>query len=196
MLEEGDIIAAVNGTAVNSIDELRARLSGSIPEYMHPAAIRSMDRLPTFTNGKLDRNALPAPEFGSGGSDGATGDARRRPRDHVEETIAEIWTKLLGTEDIDIDEDFFALGGTSLLVGRLALQLAAELRVTVNLAELLSARTVGAIAALLDDRARAAQLGAAAARRVRLTFALDVVIPQQLALLRAVAGRPRPLTRS
>ena len=52
------------------------------------------------------------------------------------------------------------------------------------------------IAALLDDRARAAQLGAAAARRVRLTFALDVVIPQQLALLRAVAGRPRPLTRS
>ncbi|MFA7504732.1 MAG: amino acid adenylation domain-containing protein [Burkholderiaceae bacterium] len=139
-------LAAYIEPADISLEALRAELATSLPEYMHPAAIRAMDRLPTFTNGKLDRNALPAPEFGSGGSDGTDGEARRRPRDHVEETIAGIWTTLLGIEDIDIDEDFFALGGNSLIAARVVARISSALETDLKLTVLFEAPTIATLA--------------------------------------------------
>lgn len=107
---------------------------------MHPAAIRVMDRLPTFTNGKLDRKALPAPEFGRADR------ARKAPRNAVEKTIADVWSALLGIDEIDIEDDFFALGGNSLIAARAVARISSALGIDLKLSALFEAPTVAELA--------------------------------------------------
>ncbi|MFD5028671.1 amino acid adenylation domain-containing protein, partial [Streptomyces sp. NPDC058373] len=89
---------------------LRASLSAALPEYMVPAAFVALDRMPLTTNGKLDRRALPAPEYGGGS-------AYVAPGTPTEEAVAEIWAEVLGLEpdQVSAEEDFFSLGGNSVL---------------------------------------------------------------------------------
>jgi amino acid adenylation domain-containing protein len=98
---------------------LRARLGMSLPDYMLPAAYVLLDSLPLTANGKLDRQALPAPE----------GDAFNRqtyeaPAGEIELVLAQIWSELLGVERVGRHDSFFELGGHSLL----AVQLLEHLR--------------------------------------------------------------------
>jgi amino acid adenylation domain-containing protein len=134
-------------------DATPAELSGfaasRLPGYMVPGAIVVLPALPMTPNGKVDRAALPAPGRAAAGL-AEVAAAQRTP---TEGALAGIVARLLGGVQVGADDDFFALGGTSLLVGRLAAQIAAELRVTVSLADLLRARTVAAIAAIVDERA-------------------------------------------
>ncbi len=98
--------------------ELRQALKERLPEYMVPSAFVFLDRLPLTPNGKVDRRALLAsdalPE-----SDGPFAE----PRTPIEEQLAEIWVDLLGVERVGIYDDFFALGGNSLLAIRLFTQI-------------------------------------------------------------------------
>jgi amino acid adenylation domain-containing protein len=92
-------------------EELHAFLAESLPDYMIPSAIVSLDALPLTASGKVDRLALPDPE---------SLDADREasyvaPRNDVEEEIARIWSELLGVEPVGVFDDFFELGGHSLL---------------------------------------------------------------------------------
>ncbi|MFJ9034765.1 amino acid adenylation domain-containing protein, partial [Streptomyces sp. NPDC102274] len=87
---------------------LRRTLGDALPDYMVPAAFVALERLPLTTNGKLDRRALPAPEYGSRA-------AYVAPRTPTEEAVAEIWAEVLGLERTGIEEDFFSLGGNSVL---------------------------------------------------------------------------------
>jgi len=131
-----------------------------------------MDALPLNANGKLDRRALPAPEVVS------TGEAAA-PRDAVEERVAEVWREVLGLERIGIHDNFFDLGGTSLMLYRVysrVRDLRADLRVvdlfrytTVEeLARHLSAAAaLAAGAAHLDESRTRAEERRAARRRVR-----------------------------
>ncbi|WP_371876471.1 non-ribosomal peptide synthetase [Pseudoduganella chitinolytica] len=90
---------------------LRARLAGRLPDYMVPAAFVPLAALPLTANGKLDRKALPAPE-----GQGLAHQAYEAPQGEVEQTIAALWAQLLGVERVGRHDNFFDLGGYSLMV--------------------------------------------------------------------------------
>ncbi|UPK01077.1 non-ribosomal peptide synthetase [Bradyrhizobium sp. 170] len=102
-LDGGDFAAAMRG-------HLRARL----PEYMVPSAFVRLDTLPLTPNGKVDRQALAAPE-----DDAFVRRGYETPEGEIEETVAKIWTELLGVDRIGRNDHFFELGGHSLLAVRL-----------------------------------------------------------------------------
>ncbi|MGQ0752218.1 MAG: amino acid adenylation domain-containing protein [Betaproteobacteria bacterium] len=92
------------------VNELRALIRKTMPEYMVPAHFVILDSLPLTENGKVDRSALPAPA-----KDAISAAAYVAPRSATEKTIADIWSAVLGVEHIGIDDNFFELGGDSIL---------------------------------------------------------------------------------
>ncbi|MCI4061476.1 amino acid adenylation domain-containing protein [Micromonospora sp. R77] len=88
------------------ITELRAFIAGRIPAHLVPAAFVVLDRLPLSANGKLDRGALPEPEF--------TPRAHRPPATPEERVLADAFAEVLGLSEIGVDDDFFTLGGDSI----------------------------------------------------------------------------------
>jgi amino acid adenylation domain-containing protein len=90
---------------------LRARLSEKLPEYMLPAAFVPLPALPLTPNGKLDRKALPAPD-----GQGLAQQAYAAPQGEIEQMIAALWSELLGVERVGRHDNFFDLGGYSLMV--------------------------------------------------------------------------------
>ena len=94
------------------VTALRAHLTGRLPVHMVPAALVEIDRVPLTHNGKVDRDALPAPRFGRSGA------AYVAPRDATERVLAEIWAEVLGEDGAGVNDDFFAAGGDSLLAVR------------------------------------------------------------------------------
>ncbi|MFD3455113.1 non-ribosomal peptide synthase/polyketide synthase [Streptomyces sp. NPDC058691] len=100
---------------------LRAHAAATLPEYMVPAAVVVLDRLPLLSNGKLNRKALPAPDF-------TTGTGGRKPASDTERTLCGIVAEVLGlpAEAVGTDDDFFALGGDSIV----AMQFVSRARAT------------------------------------------------------------------
>jgi amino acid adenylation domain-containing protein len=98
-----------------STSELRTFLATRLPAYMVPSAFVMLDALPLSANGKVDRQALPAPEDGWRAVD----DAPVAPSTPIEEVLTSIWGELLDVEQVGIHDDFFELGGHSLLAIRL-----------------------------------------------------------------------------
>ncbi|HCI2778110.1 TPA: non-ribosomal peptide synthase/polyketide synthase [Pseudomonas aeruginosa] len=90
-------------------EALAAHLATSLPEYMVPAQWLALERMPLSPNGKLDRKALPAPEVSVAQA------GYSAPRTAVERTLAEIWQDLLGVERVGLDDNFFSLGGDSIV---------------------------------------------------------------------------------
>ncbi|MFD9904362.1 amino acid adenylation domain-containing protein [Streptomyces sp. NPDC059063] len=116
------------------VEELRTHVARSLPEYMVPAAFLLIDELPLTANGKLDAAALPAPEF--------RGTAYRAPRSSQEEVLAGLFAQVLGVEKVGIDDDFFALGGNSLLVTQLTGLIADKLGVRVPIRAVFDRHTI------------------------------------------------------
>jgi len=147
---------------------LRAHLLRRLPEYMVPAAFVPMETLPLTPNGKLDRRALPAPAAAGAG-------AGLRPATGLEARIAGVWRELLGVDGVGAEDNFFDLGGHSLLLVRLQAKLASDLGHDVPVVELFQYPTVRSLAARLQGRAgtdgveageqRAAERDAAGTRR-------------------------------
>ncbi|MDQ3258528.1 MAG: amino acid adenylation domain-containing protein, partial [Acidobacteriota bacterium] len=106
-----EIVAYVVPAAEVSVTALRNHLAQALPSYMAPSAFVMLKALPMTPNGKVDRRALPEP-------DGARPEVETTfvaPRTAVEESLAKIWTEVLGVERVGINDNFFELGGHSLL---------------------------------------------------------------------------------
>ncbi|MGP3954202.1 non-ribosomal peptide synthase/polyketide synthase, partial [Streptomyces sp. 7N604] len=131
LVPEGDVDPAA----------LRDYVAERLPDYMVPAVVMTLDALPITVNGKLDRAALPAPDFG-----GATG---RGPATPAEEIVAGLFGEVLGLDWVDTEASFFELGGDSLLAMRLIARLRAVLDTGVRIGELFAAPTVAGVARLV-----------------------------------------------
>ncbi|MFD8824571.1 amino acid adenylation domain-containing protein [Streptomyces sp. NPDC059605] len=135
-------------------EDLRGRLRRELPDFMVPSAFVALERLPLTPNGKVDRRELPAPEPRASGAGGPA------PRTPVERTIAEAWSRVLGTEVTGADDNFFELGGHSLLATQVTSRLRDALGVEVPVRELFASPTVAALAAAVAELAAHGTAGA------------------------------------
>jgi pristinamycin I synthase-3/4 len=127
------------------IKELRKFVGEQLPEYMAPAAIVVMDRLPLTSNGKLDRKALPTPDVASAA-------CYRAPQKPQEKILCELCAEVLKLERVGIDDDFFELGGHSLLVTQLMSRIRATLGVELDIRTLFEFPTMKALAEVIEEK--------------------------------------------
>ncbi|MFU8872797.1 amino acid adenylation domain-containing protein [Micromonospora sp. SL4-19] len=123
----------------------RAYLAERLPDYLVPAAFVVVDALPLTPSGKVDRRALPAPDPAALPS----GTSYVAPDSALTTVIVEVWSDVLGMPKVGLDDDFFALGGHSLVATRVTARLREALDVEVPLALLFDHSTVGGLAAAL-----------------------------------------------
>jgi len=124
--------------------ELRAFLAGSLPEPLVPSELLFLDALPLTPHGKVDRRALPAPT-GQPGQPGGGAD-HVPPRDEAERAVAAIWREALGIEKVGAHDNFFDLGGHSLVLARVHVLLKERLGREVSMVDLFRYPTVAALA--------------------------------------------------
>ncbi|QIS03832.1 amino acid adenylation domain-containing protein [Nocardia brasiliensis] len=159
----GYVVAAVDRLDAAAV---RAFVAGRLPDYMVPAAVVVLDRVPLTANGKLDRAALPVPEL-------VSAMPYRAPRSAREQALAELFGEVLGRDRVGVDDSFFELGGHSLLATRLISRIRVVLGVEVPIRAVFDAPTVARLVTRLDPAARVRPALAARTRPavVPLSFA-------------------------
>ncbi len=159
-----------------SSTELRDHLKRSLPDYMIPAAFVGLDALPLTSSGKVDRRGLPAPKE-QPRSEGAY----LAPRNGLEKTIAEIWRELLHVEQVGIHDNFFDLGGHSLLIVQAHRRLRGITDKDLSVADLFRFSTISALAEHLsrDSRDEDAQVQVVVQRSVRRAQARKAAMMQR-----------------
>ncbi len=165
------------------VSELRAFLKERLPDYMVPSHFVPLDALPLSPSGKVDRRALPPPATMRpvGGA--------AKPRNEMERIIAQIWQEALGLDQVGIHDNFFDLGGHSLLMARIHAELRAKVAPDLPMVELFRHPTVSALAQHLSqapNSQRVLRLSQDRAERQKRALA------QRRRQMQAVArGRPR-----
>nr|WP_280116062.1 non-ribosomal peptide synthetase [Micromonospora orduensis] len=142
------LIALVVADEALLIRELRSYASEVMPDYMVPSAFTTISKIPADDHGKRDAREL---------LELAQQELRRRseavsPRDDVERYLVEVWEELLGAEKVGVHDDFFALGGNSLLAFRLRRRISSDLSTTITAQEVLTVTVLGELADLLKQR--------------------------------------------
>jgi amino acid adenylation domain-containing protein len=125
------------------IGDLRAHLAERLPDYMAPSSFVLLSALPRTPNGKIDRQALPAP------ADAEDTELFVAPRTPVEAALAGIWAELLGVEEIGVNNSFFELGGHSLMAMQMLSRLRATFQVELPLIIVFQAPTIAQLAQAL-----------------------------------------------
>jgi amino acid adenylation domain-containing protein len=133
--ESGAVVAA-----------LRAHVRDRLPQYMLPSAFVVLDRLPVLPSGKLDRKSLPDPQA-------PVSTSRREPRNPVERMLCEMFAEVLGLPRVGPDDDFFALGGHSLMATRLILWIRNALGAELDVRAVFDVSTPAGLADLLPGAA-------------------------------------------
>jgi amino acid adenylation domain-containing protein len=133
---------------IPSVEELRGWVGARLPQYMVPAVFMELMALPLNRNGKVDRAVLPSvdgvrPELEGGYA---------APAGPVQEALAGIWTELLGLDEVGVDEDFFELGGSSLLATRAVSRIRDTLGVEVRLATMFDEPTIEGLARVIEEQ--------------------------------------------
>jgi natural product biosynthesis luciferase-like monooxygenase protein len=151
------------GAAPPDAEELRRLARQRLPDYMVPSAVVALPAMPMTPNGKLDRKALPA----LGAEAARPARSFTAARNDVERGIAAIWASVLGVPEVGIDDNFFDLGGHSLLLAQIHAQVRARFRSDLPLVKLIEHPTVGALARYLSEAAPAASATQLAQDRAR-----------------------------
>ncbi|WP_455926425.1 amino acid adenylation domain-containing protein, partial [Pseudomonas putida] len=140
-------VVAAHGAPL-SLDSLKTALRQQVPEYMVPAHLMQLDRLPLNLNGKLDRKVLPEPQ-GQGADFVA-------PQDGIESRVASIWQQVLGVSRVGRQDDFFDLGGHSLLATQVVSRIKRDLKLECPLRTLFEASRLDEFTRRLADQGIAA----------------------------------------
>ncbi|GAB3738549.1 hypothetical protein GCM10027598_66970 [Amycolatopsis oliviviridis] len=143
-VREDRLIAYVTPGDIDT-QAVRAHLASRMPQYMVPAAVVALDVLPLTAHGKIDRRALPDPDF-------VTGTPAREPATETERVLCELFAGVLGLDQVGVDDSFFDLGGDSIL----SMQLAARARrsgLTFSAADVFDGKTPERIARLAEESA-------------------------------------------
>jgi amino acid adenylation domain-containing protein len=130
-----------------TVSELRRHLASVLPDYMMPSFFVPMESLPQAPNGKVDRRALPPPPESRPPLDLAY----LAPRTEVEQTLADIWSDVLGVSPVGVQDDFLELGGDSLLATQIAARMRGAFQVELPLPILFQASTVAALARAIEQ---------------------------------------------
>jgi len=136
----GYLVAAGDATPDPAV--LRAHLAATLPEHMVPATLTVLDHMPLTQAGKVDRAALPSP-------DRLAAPASVAPGTETELILAAIWADVLGVDEIGVHDDFFTLGGDSILSIRIGAR-AREVGIPVTVRQVFEHRTVAALAAAVE----------------------------------------------
>ncbi|HEY1348409.1 MAG TPA: amino acid adenylation domain-containing protein, partial [Ktedonobacteraceae bacterium] len=146
---EQHLIAYIVPTQQHTLDSnvLRSYISAHLPTYMLPSAFVFLQALPVSPAGKLDRQKLPAPDW----SRPALAAAFSAPGNQFEETLSEIWSRILGIAPIGIHDNFFELGGHSLAATRLLAEVRHTLHCELTLHSLFASPTIAQLAALIEQ---------------------------------------------
>ncbi|HSD45020.1 MAG TPA: phosphopantetheine-binding protein, partial [Pyrinomonadaceae bacterium] len=127
--------------------ELRRSLSERLPDYMTPSFIVAIDEFPLTRNGKIDLNALPAPETVRSTRD----ENYVAPRNEIEATITRVWQEVLGVERIGVNDNFFDAGGHSLLMVQVHNKLGELFDKKISIVEMFAKPTIGALAEYFSE---------------------------------------------
>lgn len=136
------------GDSPPSVTELRRHLKSHLPDYMVPVAYVVLESLPLTPNGKVDRDALPQPD----GSRPAIETEWVPPRNDLEDKLAAVWSDVLGIDRIGVHDDFFDLGGYSLLATEVVYRIRQTVGRSIPVATLFNAPTIARLAGLLDSQ--------------------------------------------
>ncbi len=136
--------------AAPNIDELRQLLNEKLPDYMVPAAFAVLETMPLTSNGKVDRRAL----IQLNGFNQASDSEFVAPRNETEEAIAAIWQQVLQTDKVGIDDNFFDLGGHSLLMVGVHNKLKERFKKDMPIADLFKYPTVRSLTECLKEEAK------------------------------------------
>jgi len=139
-------VAPLAGATIDSAT-LRRALRELLPDYMAPSVYVVLDKLPLTPNGKVDRAALPEPSVIAATDRGTIA----TPQTPMERSVAGIWQNVLSVEQIDIHENFFDLGGHSLLIIKVQAQLRKLLGLELKMVDLFRYTTVSSLAAYLNE---------------------------------------------
>jgi amino acid adenylation domain-containing protein len=173
---DGDVrlVAYVIGDDADRPDAagVRSALAAALPDYMVPAHVVALERMPLTTNGKLDRRALPMPRAPGRGESGQS------PRGDLEQRLAVLWGDLLRREHVGRDDHFFESGGHSLLATRLVARIRRDLGVDLPLRALFESPTLAQLARRIAEAAPERVEANAIVARPR-TGPLPLSAPQQ-----------------
>lgn len=136
---------------------IREHLAKALPDYMVPAQMVELEQMPVSANGKIDRGALRA----MASNLILPNKQIVAPRNTLEQKLSSIWSKLLGTSELSVFDNFFERGGTSLMAVRLLNAIKADLGQSLDLASLLRHNSIAAQAALLDREVSATPISLA-----------------------------------
>ncbi|HEX8092155.1 MAG TPA: condensation domain-containing protein, partial [Blastocatellia bacterium] len=142
-------VVTSDGATISSA-ELRGGLKETLPDYMVPSAFIMLNELPLTRSGKVDRLALPAPD--SAGLE--SGHDYAPPRNHLEEIVAAIWSDVLGLDRASIHDNFFDLGGHSLVAARLVSRVREAIQVELPLRRLFERPTIAGLGEIIEAELR------------------------------------------